>query len=51
MLCKDDGRPIDGYQVNRLFTDLCRFAHVRRARFHDLRYTCAPSSWSRAWTS
>ncbi|GAB3654741.1 site-specific integrase [Actinocorallia lasiicapitis] len=41
VFCKPDGRPIDGYQVNRLFTDLCAFAHVRRIRFHDLRHTCA----------
>jgi integrase len=36
-----DGLPLDASGVNRLFGDLCDFAHVRKIRFHDLRHTCA----------
>ncbi|MCQ4082463.1 site-specific integrase [Streptomyces sp. RB6PN25] len=35
------GRPTDPRSLNRMLTVLCRRAHVRQVRVHDLRHTCA----------
>ncbi|MGC9472590.1 tyrosine-type recombinase/integrase [Streptomyces sp. WG4] len=41
------GRVIDPRSLNRMLTNLCRDANVRRVRVHDLRHTCASLLLSR----
>lgn len=48
---RPSGAPIEGATLTRHFTALLHRARLRRIRFHDLRHSAAPSSWSREWNS